>query len=92
MIRVRTYETTMIAKRAFIEYCEHNAENIKVTKLRGLWKYVPLVVLKNNNIILFMSYLTYDKWCKGRTYYDDFEQCYKRSGYKISNELAEKEL
>jgi len=36
--------------------------------------------------------IKHDKWCKGRTYYDDFEQCYKRSGYKISNELAEKEL
>lgn len=32
----------------------------------------------------------YETWCIGRTYYDDLEQCYKRSDFKISKELAEK--
>lgn len=92
MIRVRVYRTTMMAKANFLEYCEHNMENIKITKLRGLWNYVPFVVLNNNDFILFMSYQVYSTWCEGRTYYDDLEQCYKRSGFKISKELAEKEL
>ena len=48
------------------------------------------MVLKNNDFILFMSYQTYNTWCIGRTYYDDLEQCYKRSDFKISKEFAEK--
>lgn len=36
-----------------------------------------------------MSCKVYAVWCIGRTYYDDLEQCYKRSGFKISKELAE---
>lgn len=88
MIRVRVYATTRIAKEKFLEYCENNIDNIKMTRFRT--SYVPFVVLKNNDFILFMSYQTYNTWCIGRTYYDDLEQCYKRSDFKISKELAEK--
>lgn len=88
MIRVRVYATMRIAKQKFLEYCEHNMENIKLTRFKA--SYVPFVVLKNNDFILFMSYQTYNIWCIGRTYYDDLEQCYKRSDFKISKELAEK--
>lgn len=51
---------------------------------------VPVVLLKNNDFVLFMSCQVYAVWCIGRTYYDDLEQCYKRSDFKISKELAEK--
>lgn len=89
MIRVRVYETMILAKRGFIEYCEHNTESIKLTKLRGVANYVPLVVLNNDDFILFMSCHLYNKWCKGKTYYDDFDKCFMHSGYKVSNEIAE---
>lgn len=88
MIRVRVYRTMRIAQTNFLEYCEHNMDNIKLTRFRT--SYVPFVVLKNNDFILFMSYQTYNTWCIGRTYYDDLEQCYRRSDFKISKELAEK--
>ena len=87
MVRVRVYKTMRVAQTNFLEYCEHNMENIKLTRFRT--SYVPFVVLKNNDFILFMSYQTYNTWCIGRTYYDDLEQCYKRSDFKISKELAE---
>lgn len=67
---------------------EHKMDNIKMTRFRT--SYVPFVVLKNNDFILFMSYQTYNTWCIGRTYYDDLYQCYRRSDFKISKELAEK--
>ena len=88
MIRVRVYATMRIAKEKFLEYCENNMENIKLTRFRT--SYVPFVVLKNNDFILFMPYQTYNIWCIDRTYYDDLEQCYKRSDLKISKEFAEK--
>lgn len=88
MIRVRVYSTMRIAQTNFLEYCENNMENIKLTRFRT--SYVPFVVLKNNDFILFMSDQIYSIWCIGRTYYDDLEQCYKRSDFKISKELAEK--
>lgn len=50
---------------------------------------IKQVMDSNGDIILFMSEYTYTRWCKGRTYYDDIDKCYKRSGYKVSNELAE---
>lgn len=34
--------------------------------------------------------LVIDEFDLGRTYYDDLEQCYRRSDFKISKELAEK--
>lgn len=88
MIRVRVYKTTRIAKVKFLEYCENNMQNIKLTRFRT--SYVPFVVLKNNDFILFMSDQIYSTQCIGRTYYDDLEQCYRRSDFKISKELAEK--
>lgn len=39
-------------------------------------------------MILFMAEYTYVKWCKGRTYYDDVDKCYKHSGCKVSKEIA----
>ena len=88
MIRVRVYATMRIAQTKFLEYCENNMENIKLTRFRT--SYVLFVVLKNNDFILFMSDQTYSTWCIGRTYYDDLGKCYRRSDLKISKELAEK--
>lgn len=89
MIRVRVYATMRIAQTKFLEYCENNMENVKMTRFRAMYR-TSVVVLKNNDIILFMSNQSYYRWCLGRTYYDDLEQCYKRSDFKISKELAEK--
>lgn len=89
MIRVRVYATTRIAKTKFIEYCENNMDNIKMKRFRARYK-VSVVLLKNNDFILFMSDQIYSIWCIGRTYYDDLYQCYRRSDIKISKELAEK--
>lgn len=89
MIRVRVYATERIAKAKFIEYCENNMDNIKMTRFRARYR-VSVVALKNNDFILFMSAKIYSIWCIGRTYYDDLEQCYRRSDLKIAKELAEK--
>lgn len=88
MIRVRVYKTTRIAKAKFLEYCENNIDNIKMERFRARYR-ISVVLLKNNDFILFMSDQIYSTWCIGRTYYDDLEQCYKRSDFKISKELAE---
>lgn len=89
MIRVRVYETTRIAKEKFLEYCENNMDNIKMERFIARYR-ASVVLLKNNDFILFIPDQTYSTWCIGRTYYDDLEQCYKRSDFKISKELAEK--
>lgn len=89
MVRVRMYLNSRIAKEKFIEYCEHNIGNIKMKRFNGRGSGIPVVLLKNNDFVLFMSCQAYVVWCIGRTYYDDLEQCYKRSGFKISKELAE---
>lgn len=88
MVRVRMYLNSRIAKEKYLEYCEHNIGNIKTKRFNG--RCCPFVVLKNNDFVLFMSCQVYVVWCIGRTYYDDLEQCYKRSDLKISKELAEK--
>lgn len=67
---------------------EYKADKMKRFNVRG--SGVPVVLLKNNDFVLFMSCQVYAVWCIGRTYYDDLEQCYKRSDFKISKELAEK--
>lgn len=89
MVRVRMYLNNRIAKEKFLEYCEHNIENIKTKRFNGRGSGIPTVLLKNNDFVFFMSCKVYAVWCIGRTYYDDLEQCYKRSGFKISKELAE---
>ena len=91
MVRVRMYQTTGVAQEKFLEYCERNADDIKTTRFngRGNRSGVSVVVLKNNDFVLFMSCKVYVVWCIGRTYYDDLYQCYRRSGFKISKELAE---
>ena len=89
MIRVRVYKTTRIAKEKFLEYCENNMDNIKMERFIARYR-ASVVLLKNNDFILFIPEQTYSTWCIGRTYYDDLEQCYKRSDFKISKELAEK--
>lgn len=88
MIRVRVYKTMRIAKEKFLEYCENNIDNIKMKRFRARYR-VSVVLLKNNDFILFMQDQIYSIWCIGRTYYDDLEHCYKRSDLKISKELAD---
>lgn len=85
MVRVRVYATMRIAQTNFFEYCENNMENIKLTRFRTRYG-VFVVLLENNDFILFMSDKTYSTWCIGRTYYDDLYQCYRRSDLKISKE------
>jgi hypothetical protein len=89
MVRVRMYLNNRIAKEKFLEYCEYNIGNIKMKRFNVRGSGVPVVLLKNNDFVLFMSCQVYAVWCIGRTYYDDLEQCYRRSGFKISKELAE---
>lgn len=83
------YLNSRIAKEKYLEYCEHNIGNIKMKRFNGRGSGIPVVLLKNNDFVLFMSCQVYAVWCIGRTYYDDLEQCYRRSGLKISKELAE---
>ena len=90
MVRVRMYLNSRIAKEKYLEYCEYNIENIKMKRFNGRGSGIPVVLLKNNDFVLFMSCQVYAVWCIGRTYYDDLEQCYRRSDLKISKELAEK--
>lgn len=90
MVRVRMYLNSRIAKEKYLEYCEHNIGNIKTKRFNGRGSGIPVVLLKNNDFVLFMSCQVYAVWCIGRTYYDDLEQCYRRSDLKISKELAEK--
>lgn len=89
MVRVRMYLNSRIAKEKYLEYCEHNIGNIKMKRFNGRGSGIPVVLLKNNDFVLFMSCQVYAVWCIGRTYYDDLEQCYRRSDLKISKELAE---
>lgn len=83
------YLNSRIAKEKYLEYCEHNIGNIKMKRFNGRGSGIPVVLLKNNDFVLFMSFQVYAVWCIGRTYYDDLEQCYRRSDFKISKELAE---
>ena len=83
------YLNSRIAKEKYLEYCEHNIGNIKMKRFNGRGSGIPVVLLKNNDFVLFMSCQVYAVWCIGRTYYDDLEQCYRRSDLKISKELAE---
>ena len=50
---------------------------------------IKQVIDSNGDTILFMSEYAYTRWCKGKTYYDDIDKCYKHSGYKVSKEIAE---
>lgn len=88
MIRVRVYSTMRVAKAKYIEYCENNIDNIKMERFIARYR-ASVVLLKNNDFILFISDQMYSTWCIGRTYYDDLYQCYRRSDIKISKELAE---
>lgn len=88
MVRVRIYRTMRVAKAKYLEYCGHNIGNIKMKRFNSIGSGV--VLLKNNDFVLFMSLQVYAVWCIGRTYYDDLEQCYKRSDFKISKEFTEK--
>ena len=88
MIRVRVYSTMRVAKAKYIEYCENNIDNIKMERFIARYR-ASVVLLKNNDFILFISDQMYSTWCIGRTYYDYLYQCYRRSDIKISKELAE---
>ena len=83
MIRVRVYETMKLAKQDYIQYIMAN----RVYKIND--GIIKQVMDSNGDVILFMSEHTYKKWCKGRTYYDDIDKCYRHSGYKVSSEIAE---
>jgi hypothetical protein len=83
MIRVRVSSTYYLAKQDYIEYVTVNRAHIIYTGI------IKQAMDSNGDIILFMSEYTYTRWCKGRTYYDDIDKCYKHSGCKVSKEIAE---
>lgn len=53
MVRVRMYLNNRIAKEKFLEYCEHNIENIKTKRFNGRGSGIPTVLLKNNDFVFF---------------------------------------
>lgn len=71
-----------------IDKTKHRCYNKCIKRFRARYR-VSVVLLKNNDFILFMPDQIYSIWCIGRTYYDDLEHCYKRSDLKISKELAD---
>ena len=83
MVKVRVSSTYCLAKQDYIKYITVNRVHIIYTGI------IKQVIDSDGDIILFMSEYTYKKWCKGRTYYDDIDKCYKHSGCKVSNEIAE---
>lgn len=83
MIRVRVSSTYYFAKQDYIDYVTVNRVHIIYTGT------IKQAMDLNGDIILFMPEDTYTRWCKGRTYYDDIDKCYKHSGCKVSKEIAE---
>lgn len=83
MIRVRVSNSFKAMKQDYIEYVTVNRLHIIYTGI------IKQVMDSNGDIILFMSEYTYTRWCKGKTYYDDVDKCYKHSGCKVSKEIAE---
>lgn len=59
MIRVRVYSTMRVAKGKYLEYCEYNIGNIKMKRFNVRGSGVPVVLLKNNDFVLFMSCQVY---------------------------------
>ena len=83
MVKVRVSSTYCLAKQYYIEYVTVNRVHIMYTGI------IKQVMDSNGDIILFMSEYAYTRWCKGRTYYDDIDKCYKHSGCTVSKEIAE---
>lgn len=94
MAKQRGKKVLVIEKRNHIGgncYVE-NVNGIHVHKYGAHIIYTGIIkqaMDSNGDIILFMSEYTYTRWCKGRTYYDDIDKCYKHSGCKVSKEIAE---
>ena len=83
MIRVRVSSTFKVMKQDCIDYLITN----KAYKITG--NIIRLVIDSDGEMVLFMTRDTYVIWCKGKTYYDDIDKCYKHSGCKVSKEIAE---
>lgn len=83
MIRVRVSSTFKVMKQDCIDYLITN----KAYKITG--NIIRLVIDSDGEMVLFMTIDTYVIWCKGKTYYDDIDKCYKHSGCKVSKEIAE---
>lgn len=83
MVRVRVSSMYCLAKQDYINYITVNKGHIIYTGI------IKQVIDSNGDIILFMSEYAYTRWCKGKTYYNDFDKCYMHSGYKVSKEIAE---
>lgn len=83
MIRVRVSNSFKVMKQDCVDYLIAN----KAYKVSG--NIIRLVIDSNCDMVLFMTKEIYDKWCKGKTYYDDIDKCYKHSGCKVSKEIAE---
>lgn len=83
MIRVRVSNSFNAMKQDCIDYLIKN----KLYKITG--NIIRLAIDSDGEMVLFMTKDTYVKWCKGKTYYDDIDKCYKHSGCKVSKEIAE---
>lgn len=83
MLRVRVSSTFKVMKQDCIDYLIAN----KAYKVAG--NTIRLVIDSNGDMVLFMTKEIYDMWCKGKTYYDDIDKCYKHNGCKVSKEIAE---
>ena len=84
MFKVRVSSTSNCMKQDYIDYIEREDRKV-LTRFGG----VIIQVIDGLDTILFMTKYVYSNWCKGKTYYDDIDKCYKHSGYKVSREKAE---
>ena len=84
MLRIRVSNTSNSMKQDYIDYIER-ADRKVLTRFGS----IIIQVTDGLDTILFMTKYVYSNWCKGKTYYDDIDKCYKHNGCKVSKEDAE---
>lgn len=84
MLRIRVSSTSNRMKQDYIDYIEREDK-----KVLTMFKGTIIQVIDGLDAILFMTKYVYLDWCKGKTYYDDIDKCYKHNGCKVSKERAE---
>ena len=84
MLIVRVSSTSNRMKQDYIDYIER-ADRKVLTRFGS----IIIQVTDGLDTILFMTKYVYLNWCKGKTYYDDINKCYKHNGCKVSKEKAE---
>lgn len=66
-------------EHTFREYIEEHRKCIEKVKRKPPFE----IKLKNGDIITYVSINVYDKWCKGKTYYDETGKIKCHSGLRI---------